>query len=81
MVLRDAAAIPLVGLGEFGEFAEVFAKRRVSLHAALTNDMLALSLVWSSFVVAIGRRLGQLRRRGGMPGHGGWPFGLRMSVG
>lgn len=60
------------------QLIEILAKGRVPLYA-LANDM-ALGLVMNGSVVALGWRLRQMRLRRRLSGHGGWPFGPRMSI-
>jgi hypothetical protein len=63
-------------LGGLAELVQVLAGGQVALHA-LADDMMALRLVLrGSWVLA----LGEMRLRGRLSRHGGWPFGPRMGI-
>ena len=59
------------------QLVEVLADGSISLHAA--DDMMALGLVLGGAVVAVRGRLRQVRLRGRLSRHGGWPAGPRMT--
>jgi hypothetical protein len=63
----------------FVELVQVLAKGHVSLHALVARDMMALRFVLrGSLVLALACR--QMRLRGRLSRHGGWPFRPRMGI-